>query len=109
MPAHGQGDMVVADHLPGRGVEAFPAGAGQVDFRPGVGCALAPRKRGRIEIAADKTRRQSQAMAGFDEQSRKVAAGTGTLGQGSRRCLDARFFPWMVGEVEGDGPVDPVE
>jgi len=50
--------MCHCDNLAGRGIEALPTGAGQVNFRPCVGCALALRERGRVKVAADKARRQ---------------------------------------------------
>ena len=109
MPAHGHGDVVVADHLAGRGVEAFPTGAGQVNFRPGVGCALALRERGRVQVAADKARRQTQGTAGLDEQGRKIAAGTGAAGQSGRRCLNARFLALLIGESGRDRFIDPFQ
>ena len=103
MPAHGHGDVVVADHLTGGGVESLPAGAGQINFRPRMRGALAPRAGSRAQVATDKPRRQAQVAAGFDEQGRGIPAGAAAFGQGGRRRLDPRLFALLVGEATGDG------
>ena len=74
MPAYGHGNVVVANHLAGCGVESFPTGAGQINFRPGVSCTLAPRECRRVQVATDKARRQPQGAASLDKQGRKITA-----------------------------------
>ena len=82
--------------MPEVGIEALPARAGQINFRPGMGGSAARFGRLALHVAADEPRGQSPAAAGLQQQRGEIAAGAAVFLQRFRRGLHARFIAPLV-------------
>ena len=96
----------------GGGIEADPAGAGQIHFAPGMQVGEIHLGAGRAvegfdvggqldQIARHKSRRQAQVTQQLHQQPRRIPAGTGGVFQGEFRSLYARFHADQVADIGG--------
>ncbi len=92
------------------GVHADPAGARQIDLRPGVQVgevvlgSLGPLDRVDVgleldQVAGDEPRGQAQPAQDLDQQPGAIAAGAGAEGQGLLRRLHARLHAHHIAHV----------
>jgi hypothetical protein len=99
-----------------RGVEIDPAGARQIDLRPGMGrpASGAARGLGRIverdrEIAGRKSRGETERTRPLDHQHGKIAAAAVSKPERLYRLLDSLGFPPSVEEAMVDASGEPGE
>ncbi len=119
----GDGEVAFAGHEAGGGVEADPAGAGEVDFGPGVevgevvfgaGGAVEALDVGLEldEVTGDEAGGEAEVAEGLAEEPGGVAAGAGAEVEGFFGGLDAGFEADGVADVlpdvlvQGDEEVD---
>ena len=105
-----QRNVTLAGQQARGGVEADPAGAGYVDFRPGVqvrevdGRAGRPVQRGDVglqldEVAGDEAGGEPELAGYLHQQPGAVATGAGGQGQGLLGGLHARIHPHEVADL----------
>src|SRR5271163_4426717 len=92
--------MFAADELVVRGIEAAPAGAGDVDLGPGVSGAMLAF--GHLDITGDKSRAESPIPRCFHHEHREVAAGPAA----ARECLVRRLNAKRVTRIILERPVN---
>ena len=106
----GQRDVALAGEQPRGGVEPDPAGAGDIDLRPGMQVGEVRLRaaravegllvRGQLhQIAGDEARRQAQVAQDLHQHPGRVAAGTQGLAQGLLAGLDAGLHADRIADV----------
>ena len=111
----GERDVSFAGQQPGSGIEANPAGAGEIDLGPcvqigkvggGAGGAFERLHVGGElnQVAGDETGRQSQVAQDLHQQPGRVAAGTGAQGE---RLL-AALHPVLQADDVADVALHPL-
>ncbi len=106
----GQRDVTLAGEQPRGGVEPDPAGAGDIDLRPGVqvgevrlraaGAVEGLLIRGQLhQVAGDEARRQAQVAQDLHQHPSRVATGAQGLAQGLLAGLDARLHADGVADI----------
>ena len=73
MATHGDGDVIVTDHLPGGGVLSTPTNARKIDFAPRMGRAIGCGQAGGMQIAGHEACGQSEKTTRFHKQGCEVA------------------------------------
>ena len=97
----GERDVAFAGEQAGGGIEADPAGAGEIDFGPRVEVGEVHRSGGAVErfdvgreldeIAGDEAGGEAEMAQDLDQQPCGIAAGTGAQGERFFAGLDAGF------------------
>ena len=77
--------MIAANHEPARGIKPTPAGARQVEFRPGVRGGVFLNAAFIQKVATDKAAGQPAGTADLDKEGGEIAAGTVAAGEGVGR------------------------
>ena len=120
-----EGNVAFAAQQPGRGIEADPAGAGNIDFGPGMqvgeigfgagGAFDRQYVRPKLdEIAGDEAGRQADVPHDLHQQPCRIAAGPGAGGERFLRRLHARLHAHEIADrvlqahIEFDQKVDGV-
>ena len=109
--------MPFTGEQPGRGIEADPAGAGQIHLAPGMQVGEVDVGAGRAveafhvggqlnQVTGDKPRRQTEIAQQLHQQPCRVAAGAGSVLEGVLRGLHARFHADQVTDVFAEALIE---
>ena len=103
----GERDVTFAGQHSGSRVQANPARARQIDFRPGVqiGGIFCWVRLQLDQISGNKARRQSQMAQNLYQQPTRIAAGTCTPVESLFAGLNARIEPRRVSDSVAHAPV----
>jgi hypothetical protein len=90
-------------------IEAFPAGAGQVDLRPSVRGGTSGFRGRAVHIAADESRGDAQPPTAFEEERCEIAARALAESQGFRRVQHALLLAYLIAEALVDSAIHAVQ